>query len=105
MRARSAGGSCVQRTVGYIGADVSPEALLLVDAALGLVEPGPPALPAIAGKGARLAADRGIALIVQRVVGQVVAEDVAPQIPLSPVGQRVDLPDSGDIVMFTSFCA
>src|ERR1700719_291954 len=77
---------------------VSPEAWLLVDAALGLVEPGPPALPAIARKGARLAADRGVTAIVQRVVGQVVAEDVAPQILFIPVGKRVDLPDAVGLV-------
>src|SRR5689334_17815836 len=65
---------------------------LLVDAALGLVEPGPASLPPVARPGAGLASDRRVALVVQRVVGQVVAEDVSPHVPFAPVGQRIDLP-------------
>src|ERR1700729_1617853 len=71
----------------------------LVDAAPGLVQAGPASLTAVARAGARLAPDRPVALVVQRVVGQVALEDIAPQVLLAPVGQRVDLPDPAAVVV------
>ena len=62
--------------------------------ALDLVGAGPAPLAAAAGPGARRAADRRVALIVQRVVGQVVARDVAQTSLLGPVGERVELPEA-----------
>ncbi len=47
-----------------------------------------------AGIGARPAADRVVAAIVQRVVRDVVGRDVTPHVALGPVGQRVDLPQA-----------
>src|SRR5690242_8393371 len=68
---------------------------LHVDAALGFGEPGPAAgAQILAGAGlarARTAANAGVALVEQRVVGHLVGVDVAPHIALGPVGQRVDL--------------
>src|SRR4051794_37058893 len=65
-----------------------------VQAALDLVGAGPPALAGVARTGARLAADRGVALIVERVVGQIVLEDVVPHVALGPIGQRSGLPEA-----------
>src|SRR5207237_6506603 len=64
-----------------------------VDAALGLVLSGPAAVTAFAGLRAGRAPDRGIAAVVERVVGKVVAVDVAPDVLLAPVDEGVDLPD------------
>src|SRR5579884_3070982 len=64
-----------------------------VQTALGLLLPGPAPLATVAGTRAGGAPDRGVAAVVQWVVGQVVRVDVAPEILLGPVGQRVDLPD------------
>src|SRR5262249_37552277 len=65
-----------------------------VDAALGFGEPGPAACPQVlAGASAAragLAADAGVALIKQRVVGYLVSVDIAPHVALGPIGQRVD---------------
>src|SRR5215203_1793938 len=70
--------------------------------ALGLVEAGP-AAGAIILAGARLpgavgAADRGVALIVERVVGDVVLREVGPNLLLRPVGERVQLPEPEALV-------
>ena len=75
---------------------------LPVDAALGAVGPGP-AARALAralerDRGAGHASDRGIALIVKRVVGHVVVLDVAPDLLLVPVGQGVQLPEAEPLV-------
>src|SRR6478672_4335168 len=51
-----------------------------VQAALDLVGAGPPPLARIPRPRARLAADRGVAPVVQRVVGEVVLEDVVPDV-------------------------
>src|ERR671930_392451 len=45
-----------------------------------------------AGRRAVRAADRRVAAVVQRVVGEVVVDDVAPDVGLGPVGERVGLP-------------
>src|ERR1700750_314022 len=66
-----------------------------VDAALGLVGPGPAARASAAGLGARRAADRRIALVVQRVVGQLAFEDPVPDVLLGPERERVVLLDPG----------
>ena len=87
--ARSAAGSSERLTsrgaVGFGGHHVDPT--------FQLVLAGPPSLTAFTGLGARGAADRSVALIVQRVVWEVVLVDVAPEVLLVPVGQRVELPD------------
>src|SRR5262249_53740327 len=80
----------------------SPSIALPVQPALGLVEACPPAGPGILARrrlaGAVGAADRGIALIVQLVVGDVVLVDVGPVLLLRPVGQRVELPEPEALV-------
>ena len=63
-------------------------------AALGLVRARPAALAPGARLGAGRAADRLIALIVQRVVRQVALVDPPPQILVGPVGERVVLPQA-----------
>src|SRR5229473_1705686 len=73
---------------------------LSVQAALGLVLPCPAALAAGAGVRARRAADRLVAAVVQRVVGQVVLRDEAPYVAVAPVGQRVELPQAVGLVPF-----
>ena len=55
-------------------------------------------LAAAAGLGAGRAADRGVALVVQRVVGQVALVDALPQVALGPVGERVVLPHRALVV-------
>src|SRR5215212_5064924 len=66
---------------------------LCVKPALGPVGAGPAAVATRPGKRAGSAADRVVALIVQRVVRDVVLGDVAPYVALGPVGQRRDLPE------------
>src|SRR5215510_12828658 len=71
---------------------------LFVDPALELVRPGPAACPLLlvgcdrprAGN----AADRAVARLVQRVVGDLVHLDVRPDALLVPVRERVHLPDA-----------
>src|SRR5436305_5848861 len=69
----------------------------LIDPALGLFEPRP---AAIAGRtahtdrlGAVGATDRGVALIVERVIREVVLMDVVPDVAFGPVRERVELPE------------
>src|SRR5262245_47861418 len=69
-----------------------------VNAALELVGAGPTArallLVGRGRPGARHAADRAVARLVQRVVRDLVDLDVAPDEALVPVHERVDLPDA-----------
>src|ERR1700750_1033618 len=65
-----------------------------VQAALGLREPGPAALAAGAGRRARRAPDRVVALVVQRVVRQGAVTDPPPHVLLGPLDERVVLPDA-----------
>ena len=67
--------------------------------ALGLVLACPATVATAPGHRARRAADRLVALIVQRVVRQVVLEDVAPEVLVGPVGERVQLPDAALLVL------
>src|SRR4051794_3113427 len=69
-----------------------------MDAALGLGAARPAALAAGAGEGAGRAADRGVALVVKRVVGKLVLMHVAPDVLLGPVHEWVELPDSAPLV-------
>ena len=71
-----------------------------VQATLGLVGAGPAAVAAAAGLRARRAADRLIALVVQRVVRQVALVDTPPQVLVGPVRQRVVLPQAAHVVAF-----
>src|SRR3990170_6639786 len=68
---------------------------LLVKAALGLLETGPPACPRVFsgshGPRARLAAYRREVPVVQRVVGDIVFSDVVPDIFCSQFDERVYL--------------
>src|SRR5215218_2203760 len=75
---------------GTIGSDVQP--------ALGLGQAGPAALAAFAGLRAGRAADRRVALVVQRVVGQLALGDPLPEVLLGPVVERVELPDPALVV-------
>src|ERR1700748_1920638 len=69
-----------------------------VQAALGLRQPGPAALAAGAGRRARRAPDRVVALVVQRVVGQVALGDPLTHVLLRPIDERVVLPDPALVV-------
>src|SRR5436309_9050193 len=69
-----------------------------MQAALRLVAAGPAAVAAVARLGARRAADRGVAAVVQRVTGQVALVDAPPQVLLRPRRQRVHLPDATLVV-------
>src|SRR5690606_3074788 len=66
-----------------------------MDAALGLVPPPPAARARILagrdGAGARLAADREVALRLERVAREVVLGEVGLEVVLGPVAERVDL--------------
>src|SRR5215510_5085010 len=69
-----------------------------VDPALELVRPGPAARPLLLvgcdRPGAGDAADRAVARLVERVVGNLVHLDVRPDALLVPVRERVHLPDA-----------
>src|SRR3954470_19045721 len=69
-----------------------------VEAALGLVAVGPAALAAAAGQRARHAADRVVALVVQRVVGQRALGDPPPDVLVGPLGERVVLDQPAALV-------
>ena len=72
--------------------------VVLVDPALELVRAGPAARPLLLVRrdrpGAGNAADRAVARLVERVVGNLVHLDVGPDALLVPVGERVHLPDA-----------
>src|SRR5687768_18356939 len=70
-----------------------------VQAALGLVLAGPTTLAALARRRAGHAADRGVAAVVQGVVGEVVGDDVIPHVAVRPVDQRVDLPQAALVAL------
>jgi hypothetical protein len=76
--------------------------LQVVDPALGLglARPATVALVAVGAgaAGARLAADAGVALVEQAVVGELVVEEVAPGVAAGPAGQRRDLEDEAAVV-------
>src|SRR3954453_18541909 len=63
-----------------------------VQSAFGLVGARPAARAAVARLRARRAPDRGIAAVVQRVVGEVALVDPPPEVLLGPVDERVVLP-------------
>src|SRR5918994_4063810 len=63
-----------------------------MQAALGAVAVGPAALAAGAREGRVGVPDRGVAAIVQRVVGEPALADVGPAVVVAPVGERVRLP-------------
>src|SRR5215213_1315191 len=71
------------------GARAADLSVLEVDAALGLVQPGPPARPGVLivvhRPGLRLAADALVALVQERVDGDVVRPHVVPHLRLRPV--------------------
>src|ERR1700722_17119901 len=60
---------------------------------LGLARPsaGSLVVALVDGPGAGPAADRGISLVVERVVGDVVGHDKRPDVALGPLQERVDL--------------
>src|SRR5215467_2436347 len=63
-----------------------------MDPALCPLRSGPPALTPLAGNRRVRIADRVVALVVQRVVGQPVLADVCPAVVIRPVDKRVGLP-------------
>src|SRR5947209_8724982 len=80
---------------------MSRPAALSVQAALQPIAARPAALSAVRGGArARHAADRRVAAVVQRVVRDVVARDVAPDVALRPVGERIRLEQLVPIVPF-----
>ena len=64
-----------------------------MQAALGAVAVGPAALATGARQRGVRVADRGVAAIVQRVVGQAPLADVRPAVVVAPVGERIRLPE------------
>src|SRR4051812_30699626 len=69
-----------------------------VQAAFGLVAVDPAALAALARRGARHAADRVVAVVVQRVVGQRSLRDAPPDVLVGPLGERVVLHEAAALV-------
>src|ERR1700712_2934381 len=69
----------------------------LVDPALSLCDTRPATVARRAAGTDRLravrAADRGVAVVVKRVVRKVVLTDVVPDVALGPVGKRIQLPE------------
>src|SRR3954469_541688 len=63
-----------------------------VQPALRLVGPRPAPRATVAGQRARRAADRRVALVVERVVGQVALVDAPPEVLLGPAHEGVVLP-------------
>ena len=63
-----------------------------MEAALGAARAGPAAVAAGAGARRVGVADRLVAAVVQRVVGQPALADVGPAVVVAPVGERVRLP-------------
>ena len=88
-RGRGYGGHGSVLAIG-VASDVQP--------ALGLVQPRPAALAAGAGVRAGRAADRRVALVVQRVIREVALGDPPPEVLLGPVDERVELPDPALVV-------
>src|SRR5918996_3764846 len=82
---------------------------LTVESAFRLGVPGPATRARIlAGpglSGAVGAADRGVALVVEGVVGDVVLLDVLPDLLLGPVRERVELPEAEALVPRELGCA
>src|SRR5258706_13783814 len=78
--------------------------LLQVDTALGLVLAGPAPGARVFALGhracARPAADAGVTLIVQWVVGQVISADIIPDLLVRPAGQRVQFYQTISLVPF-----
>ena len=64
-----------------------------MQSALGPVAAGPAALAAVAGERRVGVADRRVAAVVQRVVGEPALPDVRPAVVVAPVGERVRLPE------------
>src|ERR1700750_177730 len=77
---------------------ISQGSMSHVQAALGLREAGPAALAAVARRGARRAPDGVVALVVERVIGQVALVDAPPEVLLGPLDERVVLPDPALVV-------
>src|ERR1700686_1683106 len=92
----------LRSTIGTRGSeDAEPVQLYVhMEAALCLLAACPAALAPAAWQGARRAADRGVALVVQRVVGQPALVDAPPQVLLAPQHQRVVLLDAPGGVRF-----
>src|SRR5688500_10936462 len=81
------------------GSTASGRRLDDVQAALELLGAGPPPLATRARLRARRAADRRVALVVQRVVRQPAVGDRLPQVLLGPRGERVVLRDPSLVVV------
>src|SRR3954454_7116242 len=73
------------------GLDRAVDAALLRRIRLPPPASGAQVLAGLRGPRARRAADRGVALVVERVVGQVVLAHVVPHLVLGPLGERVEL--------------
>src|SRR5439155_4111044 len=89
----------VQLVLEAAGLDRAVDAALLRRVRL---PPPPSGAVGLAGTnrtGARRAADRRIALVVQRVVGHVVLAHVVPNLVLRPLGERVELHDRAVVVV------
>src|SRR5918992_4452330 len=79
---------------GRGSAEPGVEAALAVLVGLPPPAPGPLVLAGPGRAGAGGAADRGVALVVQRAHRQPVAAHVRPDLVAGPVGQRVELEDA-----------
>src|SRR4051812_29399162 len=70
-----------------------------VESTFRLLVLGPAAIPAARRHRAVRAPDRRVAAVVERVVRQLVAVDVRPDLRVGPVGQRVRLPEAVPFVI------
>src|SRR5262245_33242207 len=84
----------VGRLLGTLGV----QAALLLFGTLPPPATGAKVLAGADGARAGGAADRGKALVVQRVVWHVVPADVVPHLRFGPVGQRIDLEERERLV-------
>src|SRR6478736_685478 len=79
-----------------------PKRPVSVDPALGLRGADPAPGAGVAARAHRLgavgAADRRVAAVVQRVVGDPMLPDVVPDVALGPIGERVQLPEAEPLV-------
>src|ERR1051325_10590259 len=90
---------CVQLVLEAAALDRAVDAALLRRVLLPPPAAGPRGLAGRHGARARRAADRRVAAVVQRGVGQLALADVLPDLVLRPLGERVQLDDGAVVVV------
>src|SRR4051794_1370966 len=89
----------VELVLEAAGLDGAVHAALLRGVSLPPPAPGPHGLALGDGLRAGRAADRGVALLVERVGGDLVLAEVVPDLVLLPLGERVQLHDRAVVVV------